>query len=219
MPGGGGLLAWSASCLVIGAMSLVLAASLNPTPTGADAAPVLEIAMDRDGRWLAMAAALFAGSIALLLGLPTLLTPFTERSRRLGALSVGVFAMGVLGSAGFAMLLVFLRALAQENVLRPGRLPGVMDDVALVVALFAWVAAFYLGTLLMAIALLRARQTALWIPVVLIVVVSCLPVVPMTGRVGQVLQAMLLAIALTGIATSSIWPASATDRDVADPSA
>ena len=199
-----GLLAWSAACLVIGAMALVLAASLNPNPTGANAASVLEVAMMPGGRWLAMAAALLVASAALLLGLPILLTLFTDRARRLGRAGVAVFAIGVLGSAGYAAMLMFVQALAVAGALRQAKLQAVLTDIGMAVALSGWVGAFYLGVLLMAVALLRARTTAAWVPSVMLVVVTCLPFVSMLGHVIQVVQVLLLAVAFTGIATSAV---------------
>jgi len=218
--GGGGLLAWSASCLVVGAMALVLAASLNPNPTGANAASVLQLAMMPGGdRWLAMAAALLVGSVALLFGLPTLLIPFADRARGLGGTAVAVFALGVLGCAGYAMMLIFVQALAVEGALRPARLEPVLDDAGVAMVLFGWVGSFYLGGLLLALALLRARRTAVWVPIVLLVVVGMLPFVSMMGHVGQVLQVLLLAVALTGIATSAVQHATPTaDRGDRHPS-
>jgi hypothetical protein len=196
--------AWSASCLVIGAMALGLAAALNPTPTGGHAAEVLQVSMMPDDRCVAMAAALFLGSVALLLGLPTLLFACSDRARGLGRLAVAVYAIGVLGSAGYALLLLFLRGLHTREVLRPAEFPRVMDDLSLGVALVVWVAAFYVGLLLLAVALFRARRTAVWVPVLLVVVVACLPFVSMTGHFGQVLQVLLFIFAMTGIAIDAV---------------
>lgn len=198
------MLAWSASCLVIGTMALTLAASLNPNPTGVNAAAVLEVAMAPGGRWLAMAAALLIGSVALLAGLPTLLIPFRDRARGLAMAAVATLAVGVLGSSGYAALLVFVRALADQEALRPGKLPRALEDAEVVMVLFVWVGSFYLGVLLMAVALLRARVAAPWVPIVLLVVVGCLPLVSMAGHIGQVVQVLLLAVAFTEIATRAV---------------
>ena len=201
---GGSVQAWSASCLVVGAMALGLAGALSPIPTGGSAGPVLQMSIGEGERCEAMAAALFLGSVSLLLGLPTILSVFTDRGRGMGRLAVGVYAIGVLGSAGYAMLLVFLRALAERDAMRPGMLPVVVDDPALGVTLVAWVGAFYVGLVLMAIALLRARRTGVWIPVLLLTVVACLPFVSMAGHVGQVLQVLLFAVAMSGIAIAAV---------------
>jgi hypothetical protein len=202
--------AWSASCLVIGAMALGLAALLNPTPTGGHAAEVLEVSMAPNGRCVAMAAALFLGSVALLLGLPTLLSACNHRAHSLGRLAVAVYAIGVLGSADYALLLLFLRGLHTREVLRPAQLPRAIDDVSLGVGLIVWVGAFYVGLLLLAVALVRARRTAAWVPVLLVVVVAYLPFVSMTGHFGQVLQVLLFTVAMTGIAINAVGDGAAT---------
>ena len=183
--GGRGVPAWSASCLVIGAMALGLAAWLNPAPTGGNAAAVLEVSMARDDRCVAMATALFLGSVALLLGLPTLLSACNDRARSLGRLAVAVYAIGVLGSASYALLLLFLRGLHTRQVLRPAQLPRAVDDVSLGVGLVVWVGAFYVGLLLLSVALVRARRTAGWVPVLLVIVVAYLLFVSMTGHFGR----------------------------------
>lgn len=203
-PSGRGVRAWSASCLVIGAMALGLAAALNPTPTGGHAAEVLQVSMQPDDRCVAMAAALFLGSGALLLGLPTLLYACNGRARGLGRLAVAVYSIGVLGSAGYALLLLFIRGLHTRAVVRPADFPLVVDDMSLGVALIVWVAAFYVGLLLLAVALVRSRRTATWVPVLLVIVVACLPFVSMTGHIGQVLQVLLFTIAMTGIAINAV---------------
>jgi hypothetical protein len=212
--GGPVVRAWSASCLVIGAMALGLAASLNPTPTGGDAVEVLKVSMAPDARCVAMAAALIVGSTALLLGLPTLLSACNGRARSLGRLAVAVYAIGVLGSAGYALLLLLLRRLHTSNVVRPAELPRVIDDVSVGVALVVWVGAFYVGLLLLAVALVRARRTPGWVPVLLVIVVAYLPFVSMTGHFGQVLQVLLFTVAMTGIAIDAVRssvPAGAKD--------
>ena len=53
--------------------------------------------MARDDRCVAMATALFLGSVALLLGLPTSAERVRRRARSLGRLAVAVYAIGVLG--------------------------------------------------------------------------------------------------------------------------
>jgi hypothetical protein len=199
-----GWLAWSAASLVIGAMALTLAASMNPNPSGVDARQVLEVAMMPDGLWVGMAAALVLASIALMFGLPTLWTACGDRPGLLGVLALSVYSLGVLGCAGYAVLLVFVRALAVEDALRPGGLARVIGDDLVSLVLFGWVICFYLGGLLLALAMLRARRLAVWVPVVLLVTLALLPMASMLGRVGQVLQVLMLTVAFTGVATSVV---------------
>jgi hypothetical protein len=198
--------AWSASSLVIGAISLGFAAVLSPTPTGGDAAPVLTVSLASDNRAISMAVALCLGSVGLLLGIPALSAPFAQRARRLGGVAVVIYSLGVLGGTGYAAVLVILRMLVTHGALGPDGLARVLEDDALVMALGGWVSCFYVGAFLLGVALIRARRTSAWVPVLLLATVALLPFVSMIGHVGQLFQVMLFVVAMTGIATASISP-------------
>ena len=107
----------SAAALVTGVMALVLGALLNPLMDDATPAQTLRVANEQGARWLAMAVMYFLGSVALTLGMPTLLSLFTGRGRSIGLLGVAVFSIGIVGLAGFGMLLVFYKALLTEGVI------------------------------------------------------------------------------------------------------
>jgi hypothetical protein len=199
-----GWLAWSAASLVIGTAALTLAASVNPNPSGVDARQVLEVAMMPDSVYVGMAAALLLASIALMFGLPTLWAACGDRPGLLGVLAVSVYSLGVLGCAGYAVLLVFVRALAVANAFRPGGLERVINDDLVSVVLFGWVACFYLGGLLLALAMFRSRTLPAWVPGALVVSLALLPLASMLGRIGQVLQVLMLTMAFTGVATSVV---------------
>src|SRR5512139_1325041 len=109
---------YSASALVIGAMSMVLGAVLNPLSGSGRAAETLRVAGQEDGRWLGMAVMYFLASVFLTLGLPSLLSLFVRRGRSLGLVAVGVFSIGAIGLSGFAMLMVFMRSLVIQDLLR-----------------------------------------------------------------------------------------------------
>jgi hypothetical protein len=196
--------AWSASFLVIGAISFGLAAVLSPTPTGGDAAPVLAVSLAPGDRAISMAVALCLGSVGLLMGIPALSAPFAERARRLGGVAIVVYSLGVLGGTGYAAVLVILRMLVEHDALRPDELGRVMEDDGLVMALGGWVGCFYVGAFLLGVALIRARRTSAWVPILLLSMVALLPFVSMIGHAGQLLQVLLFVVALTGIATASI---------------
>lgn len=196
----------SASALVIGVLSLVVGALLNPLEPGSDADQSVLVAAENGGRFLGMAVLFFLSSVAMTLGLPSVLSLFAIRGRRTGLAAVGVFAIGAIGLSGYAMLLVFFRALVREDAVRPGSMEAVTSDLGFELFLYGWVATFYLGLLLMAAALLLARRTPVWVPVLLVAYVAAFPLAEHIGRVGQTVQMMALAFAFTGIAMEAVHP-------------
>ena len=194
----------SASALVIGVMSLVFGSLLNPADAGASAADMVRVVNEDSSRWLAMAVMYTFASLALTLGLPSVLMLFRSRGQRLGLTALVVFLVGAVGTCGYAMLMVFFRALVAAHAVQASGLAKVTEDPGLTIFLRAWVGSFYLGVLLLAIALLVARTTPVWVPVVLVVFVVMLPVAPQLGRVGTAVQVMLLAVAFTGIAMTAV---------------
>ena len=197
-------LAPSASALVVGAMVLVLGYLLNPLSQEAgDIREAVTLAEQADGRWLGTAFLLFFASVCLTLGLPALLSLFDKRARRMGAIAVGVFSVGTVGLSAYGMLLVFLRAAILHDVVRVGRLEQVTEDTGLMVFLAAWVACFYVGALLLAVALLLARTTPRWVPILILVYLVSQLAGDAFGDLGTVLQFFVLAVAFTGAAVAA----------------
>jgi len=195
----------SASALVVGAMAMVFGALLNPQSGGDEsAAETLRVVMEDGGRWLGMSVMYFFASVAMTLGLPSLLSLFTDKGRRTGFVAVGVFSIGVIGLAGFAMLLVFFKALAGADAIDDGRIDAVSDDLGLSVFINGWIISFYAGLLLVALALFLSKKTPPWVPGLLVVFVVLFPFAGQIGRVGQVLQVMALAVAFTGVAIAAV---------------
>ena len=188
---------FSASALVAGATALSIGALLMPQAE--EAQDMLRLAEQEGGRWMAVSLLYFASSVALVVGLPAILTLFDRRGFRTGLTAVGVFTIGCVGIAGFAMLLVFFRALAVTDAIQPGTIDAVSDETGLAVVLFGWIGAFYLGELLLAVALLRARTTPRWIPTVLIVHVALFPVSSYLPAEVQSLTSLLITGSLCGI--------------------
>ena len=155
---------FSASALVAGATALSIGSLLMPQAD--EAKDMLMLAEQDGGRWMAVSLLYFASSVALVVGLPAILTLFDRKGFRTGLTAVGVFTIGCVGIAGFAMLLVFFRALAVTDAITPGTIDRVSDEAGLAAVLFGWIGAFYLGELLLAIALFMAGTTAKWIPAV-----------------------------------------------------
>lgn len=194
----------SASALVIGAMSLVFGSLLNPADAGASSAETLRVVNEDSARWVAMSVMFVLASLGLTLGLPSVLTLFERRGRTLGLTALAVFTVGTIGTSGYAMLMVFFRALVVADALKAGGLARVTTDPGLTIFLRAWVGCFYLGVLLLAVALLVARTTPVWVPVLLVVFVVMLPVAAQLGRVGSAVQVLLLAVAFTGMAMTTV---------------
>jgi hypothetical protein len=198
------LVVLSASALVVGVMCLVFGAALNPAEAGSGAAAAVRVATDESERWLAMAVLWFCASVALTAGMPAILSLFQNRAHRLGTLGVIVLSVGAIGTSGFAMLLVFVQTLARHEAFKAAGLETAVNDTGLGVFLWIWVTGFYLGSLLVALALLVSRATHVWVPIALLLFVLLLPLGNMAGVVGEVIQLMALVLAFTGIAVTAV---------------
>jgi hypothetical protein len=100
--------------------------------------------------------------------------------------------------------MVFFRALVDHDVLVGKGLNQVANDNGLAVFVTGWVIGFDGGLLLLAIALLVARKTAVWVPVVIIVFVALQPMAARTGRLVSTLEVLALAVAFTGVAIAAM---------------
>jgi hypothetical protein len=190
-------LPYSAAALVLGATALAVGALILPSSN--EAATTLQMASQDNGRWLAVAVLYFLAAVMLTLGMPSIVTLFLARGGKFGLTAVGVFTIGCVGIAGFAMVLAFFRALAVTHSITKEAIVEVSTEPGLTTFLFGWVGAFYLGELLLAIALLRARTTAQWIPAVLILHVALFPVASMLPSGIQPLTALLVTVGLCGV--------------------
>jgi hypothetical protein len=194
----------SASALVIGFMALVFGSVVNPSPSGRSLVQTMSVVDQEGGRWMAMSVMYFVAAVALTLGLPAVLSLFARRGRRLGMAGVALFTVGIIGTAGLSMLMVFFRALVDHDVLVGKGLNQVANDNGLAVFVTGWVIGFDGGLLLLAIALLVARKTAVWVPVVIIVFVALQPMAARTGRLVSTLEVLALAVAFTGVAIAAM---------------
>jgi len=188
---------FSASGLVAGATALSVSALLMPQAE--EAQDMLQLVQDEGGRWMAVSLLYFAASVALVIGLPAILTLFERRGVRTGLTAVGVFTVGCVGIAGFAMLLVFFRALVVTNAIDAETIDAVGSEAGLAAVLYGWIAAFYLGELLLSIALFRARTTPLWIPAILLLHVLLFPVSSLLPDELQSMTTLLVTVGLCGV--------------------
>lgn len=189
----------SAACLVTGAMALVLASVL--TQSGSSAQDTYLLVQEQGGRWLGGAVMFFLAAVGLMLGLPTIVVLVQGRGRRTALAACVVLAVGYVGTAAYAALLVFFRALVVTDGISVADTEAVSDEVGLLSLLVVWIAAFYLGELLLAVALLRAGSDVAprWIPVLLLLHVASIVLSGGPAWVGK-LAVLLVALPLCGLA-------------------
>lgn len=192
---------YSAAALASGAVALVLGALAMPSEPNAH--EILTTIQMADGRWLMGSAAFFIASVGLTMGLPAVLSLVPRRGRVLGLVGVSIFAIGTIGTAGYAALLVFVRALIMQTVITPVQIDRLSEDDGLVIYMGVFLIAFYLGETIMAIALLRAGSVARWVPAMMLLHVAFLPVVTMLPDVFRSVQAVVVGVALMGVAVSA----------------
>ena len=192
---------FSASALVAGATALSVGALLMPASE--DGGASLRIVQEQGGQWMAVAGLYVFASVALTVGLPCVLTLFDKRGVRTGLTALAVFTIGCVGIAGFAMLLAFFRALALNETIDAASVDEVTQDPGLAIFLYGWIGAFYLGELLLGIALMLAKTTPRWVPFVLIAHVALFPVSGILPESVQPLTALLVTIGLAGVGISA----------------
>lgn len=195
---------YSASALVAGSIALAMGGLLMPTV--GDAGDSLRIVQQQDGRWLAVAAMYFGAAVALTVGLPVVLTLLGPRGGRRGLLGTGLLAVGCIGTAGYAVLLVLFRALALTGSIEGGSLDTLTRDIGLGTFFAIWIAAFYLGEVFVAWGLLLAGSTPRWVPVMLLLHVASLPLSPVLPERLGAAAVLLVTVGLCGIGITASNP-------------
>jgi hypothetical protein len=196
----------SAALLLTGALALCLGGFLLPSSDGSREA--LRIVDNQSGQWLAVAVILFISSVCLTLGLPAVLTLFDRRGWALGMISGIVLEVGFIGTAGFAMLMVFFRALVISHAIRGQGIDDIAHEAGLAVFLYAWIVGLYLGELLLGVALLRARTTPVWVPAALIAHALTFPISGLLPEYLSKATVLLLVVGFAGIAIQATAPQS-----------
>lgn len=194
----------SAALLLTGALALGLGGFLLPQSD--DAADSLRTVQQDGGLWMAAAAILFIASICLTLGLPAILTLVQRRGWTLGLIAAVVLEIGFVGTAGFSMLMVFFRALVRTDTIKSQGIDQLASETGLAVFLYVWIVGLYLGELLLAIALLRARTTPVWVPVALIAHVVVAPFSMLLPEYLSKATVVLLVAGFAGVAISATSP-------------
>ena len=188
---------YSAASLVLGATALSVGSLL--LPSYAEAATTVQMAKAQGGVWLAVAVLYFVAAVMLTLGMPSILTLFHVRGARFGLIAVGIVTASAAGTAGFAMLLMFVRALVMNDAIPDATTLDVTHDTGLTGFLYVWIGTIVFGELLLAIALVRAHATPRWIPALLLVHVTLLPIAPYLPEFIGSGTPLLLVVALSGL--------------------
>jgi hypothetical protein len=193
---------YSAASLVLGACALAVGSLL--LPSYAEAATTVEMTQSQGGLWLAVAVLYFVAAVMLTLGMPAILTLFHARGARLGLTAVGIFTASAAGTAGFAMLLLFVRALVMNDAVPDVTVMDVSQDSGLTGFLFVWIGTLVLGELLLAIALLRARAVPRWIPVLVLIHVVLLGLARFLPDFIGSGSPLLITLALSGLGIRAV---------------
>ena len=212
---------FSAGALVTGVMAIMLGQLLNPGGSGNSPTEQMIVAGKHPDQWLAMSVLFFGGAAAMVLGLPCVMSLFTgHRGRVVGMLGVMVFAVGCLGVAAIAALMLMFRALTLAS-LEVGVLPDAdvmlvnmsLEDPGLTVMLGVWGYGFLLGILLIAVGLLRAQVAPRWVPGLMLAFLALQLGLPFlaegadtVARMGSTTALLLLTAWFTGIATTATHP-------------
>lgn len=189
----------SAAMLTFGGLSLVLGFSFNPLPQDRPLAEAAVLAAEHPAMWLMSTLMLFLAAIGLSLGcLSVLFMTRTKYQRWLPAFTVVVFLVGMIGMAGHAMLMAFVRAMVLHDPALAANLDAIGEDVALQSLLLTWSIGLLGGVFLMGVGVFRARSTHRWVPWLMwAFVLSQFVNVP--GQAYTMVQFVALAVALAGV--------------------
>lgn len=152
----------SAAALITGATALFLGAQMTPRPRGDG--DLLRTASEHGDRFAILAVLFTLASVGLLVGVPSLFTLFQRRGFRTGLVAAVLLSVGALMLAAFAQVLIVFRSLAQHDAVTEQAIDAIASDALLQAMMGSAFVAFYLGELLLALALFRARTTPPWVP-------------------------------------------------------
>ena len=191
-------LPWSAASLASGSVMMVLGTLM--LPADGNFADLIASVQGEGGRWVMASFAFFLASVGLTLGLPAVITLLHERGRRTGLVGIGVWTIGTIGVAGYAALLILFRAVVTNSELGPDDVEAVSNDATLMAFVGIFAVAFYLGEVLTAIALLRARSIPKWVALLLLAHPGLQVVSGVMPEFLQDAQSLVLGVALMGVA-------------------
>lgn len=201
-------LPWSAASLACGSVLMVLGSLL--LPADGDFADLIASVESDNGQWVVASFAFYLASVGMTLGMPSVILLLSRRGRVMGLVGVGCWTIGTIGLAGYAALLMLFRAVVDSADLTPGDVEAISNDTTLMAFVGVFAVAFILGELLTALALLRSRIVATWVSMLLLVHVGLQVVAGLLPEALQSATAMLLGVALVGVAVQANdeWTAS-----------
>lgn len=190
---------WSAASLASGAVLLVLG-SLSLPADGSDIPGILASVKDDSGKWVMASFAFLLASAAMTVGLPSVVALMRTRGQRFGLVAVGTWALGSVGLAGYAALLIFFRTVERAIGLSNDQARDIAGDPSLVAFVLLITVAFVVGEMLTAAALLYARAVPPWVGVLLLVHALLATVAEALPTPVERAQVLLFGVALMGIA-------------------
>lgn len=194
-------LPYAAAALATGASALIMGAlTLPSSPDGTELVSTLQASPDR---WLLASAAFMYAAFALTLGIPTFLHLIKKRGRTTGQVGAVILAFGTIGTAGYAAMLILFRALVVHAVVGEREIDLLSRDAGLLVYMGAFVLAFEVGLVILAVALLMAGTVARWIPVLMIGYAAILPFLRLIPEWWHGVHSLILGVALIGVAVSA----------------
>lgn len=192
----------SAAALLTGATALFFGAQMIPRPSGDG--DLLRLAHENPDQWVALAILLTVAALGLVVGVPSLFTLFQRRGFRTGLGAAVCLCIGAVMLAAMAQVLVVFRALALNDRVTTATIQAVVDDPLQRWMVLAGFGVFYLGELLLALALLRARTTPAWVPWTLLLHLALVPTTALgLPELARDAGALFLAAGLVGAGVSA----------------
>jgi len=180
--------------LVLGALSM---------PQTTEVGQVIGVVTHQDAAWLMASASFFLASVGLTMGLPSILWLFPRRHQVAGLLGLWIWAIGTIGTAGVAALLILFRAVVRTVEMTPAQVEALSRDPLLSLGLAAVTVSFYLGELVVAVVLLRGRAAPPWVPAAMLLHVALAPFNHLLPAHLQGAHTIVLGVALMGVAMRS----------------
>lgn len=169
---------------------------------------------DQQGHWLTGAMGFFFASAGLTLGVPAILAAAPRRGRRWAQTGAALLSVGFVGLAGFAFLLLAMRALVDIDAVTAAELTQLTDDGPVTVLMGVWLGALYLGELCVAVGCVLAGPARVprWIPAGMV-----LHVIGLAGTGGPEwvppVVTLFFALSFSGLGIRVILaPVAITDR-------